>query len=104
MLILNAIRFDPIAEESDTIKYQLKQHRVNQDVLKVDWTKRPLTAHEIMQTYLPLVKFAQELGYRVHARIPLVLISRFSYDADPIVFCGHTLNPFAFEKVDVILD
>lgn len=104
MLSLNGDRSDPIIEDLAEIKEKLSQSRPNHDLLLVEWTTRPLTPQKILQTYLPLVEFAHELGYRVQLRIPLVLMSRFSYDSDPIVFCGHTLNPFAFDQVDVILE
>lgn len=104
MLVLKDRQFDPIIEDHALIKDQLVGVRTTDDVLVVDWTKSSLTPQEIIDTYLPIVEFAHELGYRVEVKIPLVLMSRFSYDADPIVFCGHTLNPFAFEDVEVILN
>jgi len=104
VLSLNGDRFDPMIEDLAEIKEKLSQLRFNHNLLLVDWTIRPLSPQKILQTYLPLVEFAHELGYRVQLRIPLVLMSRFSYDSDPIVFCGHTLNPFAFDQVDVILE
>lgn len=104
MLVLKGRQFDPTIEDHALIKDQIVGLRTVDDVLVVDWTKSPLTPQEIIRTYLPIVEFAHELAYRVELKVPLVLMTRFSYDADPIVFCGHTLNPFAFEDVEVILD
>ena len=104
MLNLKDIQFDPKIEDPSSIKNQRTQGRSLESLLVVDWTKSSLTPQQIVQTCLPLVQFAHEQGYPVHVKIPLVLMTRFSYDGEPIVFCGHTLNPFVFEQVDVILD
>ncbi|HCT62677.1 MAG TPA: hypothetical protein DIC19_01110 [Erysipelotrichaceae bacterium] len=103
MLSVKEKVFDPLIDDHFVIEKHLIQFQSNENVLLIDWTKCRLTPQEIIQTYLPIVEFAHELGYRVEVKIPLVLMSRFSYDADPIVFCGHTLNPFAFDDVHVIL-
>lgn len=104
MFIVKEQSFDPSRDDIMVIKEYLIQVRSIQDYIIVDWEKSPLAPQDIIQYYLPLVEFAHELEYRVEAKIPLILMSRFAYDANPIVFCGHTMNPFAFDDVKVILN
>ena len=104
MFIVKEQSFDPSRDDIMVIKEYLIQVRSIQDYIIVDWEKSSLALQDIIQYYLPLVEFAHKLKYRVEAKIPLILMSRFAYDANPIVFCGHTMNPFAFDDVKVILN
>lgn len=104
MLILKDKVFNPLIDDRFMIKKQLIQFQSSEHVLLVDWTENLMEPQDIIQTYLPFVERAHELGYRVEAKIPLILMSRFAYVTNPIVFCGHTMNPFAFDDVKVILD
>ena len=104
MFIVKEQSFDPSRDDIMVIKEYLIQVRSIQDYIIVDWEKCSLTPQDILRHYLPIVEFAHKLKYRVEAKIPLILMSRFAYDANPIVFCGHTMNPFAFDDVEVILN
>ena len=104
MFIVKEQSFDPSRDDIMVIKEYLIQVRSIQDYIIVDWEKCSLTPQDILRHYLPIVEFAHKLKYRVEAKIPLILMSRFAYDANPIVFCGHTMNPFAFDDVKVILN
>ena len=103
MFIVNSSCLDPELVPIEMIQETLKIHAHPDAFLIVDWTKKPLTPQMVVEHYLPLVQFAHNLGYRVEVKIPLRLMSQFSYSNDPIVFCGHTMNPFAFDNVEVIL-
>lgn len=104
MFLVNSICLDPALVSIALIQETLKENVDSNAMLTVDWTKHDLTTQNVMERYLPLVQFAHRLGYRVEVKIPLRLMSQFSYSNEPIVFCGHTMNPFAFDQVDVILE
>lgn len=104
MLVLNGVSVDIIEKSVEQFKQFLIDTEHSAKHLIVDWTQSTLNPSEIIDQYLPIVQYAHSVGYSVELRIPVLLISQFAYRDQPIVFCGHTLNPFAFEKVNVILE
>ena len=56
----------------------------------------------LLERDLSRVQAAKARGEVVSVRMSVALGVRFSQHHPPVVFCGHTNNPFAFDRVEFI--
>lgn len=66
----------------------------------VDWRETSLSPTQLIDQYLPVVERCHTLGYKVKVIMSIVKGVQFSQNPQPIVFCGHTYNPFKFDEVE----
>lgn len=66
-----------------------------------DWSEERDPAL-LLERDLTRVQAAKARGETVAVRMSVALGVRFSQHHPPVVFCGHTNNPFAFDRVEFV--
>ena len=67
--------------------------------IMVDWTHESGSVQELIDQYLEFVEQCHRLGFKVQVHMRIVTALMFAQASEPIVFCGHTYNPFRFDRV-----
>jgi hypothetical protein len=70
MLIIQNQSFDPRISSHETIKHAMEQ-AVGAKAIHVEWFDFSLNQSDAMTYYMPLVHYAQSLGFEVHCLMPV---------------------------------
>jgi hypothetical protein len=86
--------------EINSVQLNDKLNQLTKDTwVMVDWTDEKTSIQEIIQNYLEFVKKCHKRGFKVQVKMRIATAVLFSQAQEPIVFCGHTFNPFRFDHV-----
>lgn len=67
MIVLNNLKLDPRQIDREQIQNELKQFKESgEKKVTVEWFDDSMNQQEALDNYLPVVKYAQEIGLEVH--------------------------------------
>jgi len=87
--------------------YDIRSHQLSEQLhacdantwITVDWRHTSMSPDQLLEAYLPFVEACHAQCLKVKLILTVAKGVQFSQNLQPIVFCGHTYNPFRFDEV-----